>query len=590
MANDINTNKRKRANIAVERVQAEYNEEIEPIKTNRKITTVEDIPDEKQNNESAHAGINSVNGSAEMDDNDEEDMDHESGNYQEPDHEVIQDLYLDSVNRSVLDFDFEKLCSVSLSNQNVYSCLVCGKYYQGRGKSTHAYFHSINDDHHVFINLKTLKVYILPDQYEVVDSSLNDIKAIINPTYTKDQVSRLEKHLIESHDLSKKKYLPGFVGLNNLKANDYMNVVIQALSHIKPIRDKLLLLSSPEKHTQLIQRLSLLVRKMWFPHAFKGHVSPHEFVQEVVNRSDRRFRIDFQGDSFEFLTWLLNTLHVDLGGTKKRNSSIIYKALQGEVSVKTQDINLIKTRASKDEPIEIDETKETKEARVPFLTLSLELPPTPLFHDEKDNIIPQVALATLLKRYDGTTTVEWRNEAKRYQVLQLPKYVILHMKRFKNNNFTIEKNPTIVNFPIRNVALGDLIPDEELKRIKHPAKYNLLVNVSHEGKPPVYKPTAVEQNRRNDTVNSLKARNTGSHVGGTASIVPASAPLASKSKASQGQEASGTYQVHVRHRGTDQWYRIQDLLVDPIMPQMIFLSESYIQIWEREKGDVTSSR
>jgi len=42
------------------------------------------------------------------------------------------DLYLDTVNRQMLDFDFEKLCSVSLSNLNVYACLVCGKYYQGQ--------------------------------------------------------------------------------------------------------------------------------------------------------------------------------------------------------------------------------------------------------------------------------------------------------------------------------------------------------------------------------------------------------------------------------------------------------------------------
>lgn len=40
-------------------------------------------------------------------------------------------LFLDTVNRYMLDFDFEKLCSVSLSNLNVYACLVCGKYYQG---------------------------------------------------------------------------------------------------------------------------------------------------------------------------------------------------------------------------------------------------------------------------------------------------------------------------------------------------------------------------------------------------------------------------------------------------------------------------
>ena len=40
--------------------------------------------------------------------------------------------YLDTIDRNVLDFDFEKLCSVSLSRVNVYACLVCGKYFQVR--------------------------------------------------------------------------------------------------------------------------------------------------------------------------------------------------------------------------------------------------------------------------------------------------------------------------------------------------------------------------------------------------------------------------------------------------------------------------
>jgi U4/U6.U5 tri-snRNP-associated protein 2 len=85
------------------------------------------------------------------------------------------DLYLDTVrvaislvrvvilsplqiNRAVLDFDFEKLCSISLSNINIYGCLVCGKYFQGRGRKSYAYSHSIHEDHHVFINLETTKV------------------------------------------------------------------------------------------------------------------------------------------------------------------------------------------------------------------------------------------------------------------------------------------------------------------------------------------------------------------------------------------------------------------------------------------------
>lgn len=32
----------------------------------------------------------------------------------------------------------------------------------------------------------------------------------------------------------------------------------------------------------------------------------------------------------------------------------------------------------------------------------------------------------------------------------------------------------------------------------------------------------------------------------------------------------------------EQWLEIQDLFVEERSPQMIFLSESYIQIWERK--------
>lgn len=76
--------------------------------------------------------------------------------------------YLDTINRQYLDFDFEKLCSISLTRINVYACLVCGKYFQGRGTSTHAYMHSVGESHHVFLNLHTLKFYCLPDNYEII--------------------------------------------------------------------------------------------------------------------------------------------------------------------------------------------------------------------------------------------------------------------------------------------------------------------------------------------------------------------------------------------------------------------------------------
>jgi U4/U6.U5 tri-snRNP-associated protein 2 len=76
-----------------------------------------------------------------------------------------------------------------------------------------------------------------------------------------------------------------------------------------------------KKPTELVRRLAELCRKVWNPSLFKAQVSPHEFLQEVALASEGRFKITKQGDPIEFLGWLLNRLHRDLGGSKKKNSS-----------------------------------------------------------------------------------------------------------------------------------------------------------------------------------------------------------------------------------------------------------------------------
>jgi U4/U6.U5 tri-snRNP-associated protein 2 len=44
-----------------------------------------------------------------------------------------------------------------------------------------------------------------------------------------------------------------------------------------------------------------------------GQVSPHDFLQEIVSASKKRFLIGKQADVIEFLSWLMNTLHVVSG-------------------------------------------------------------------------------------------------------------------------------------------------------------------------------------------------------------------------------------------------------------------------------------
>lgn len=73
--------------------------------------------------------------------------------------------------------------------------------------------------------------------------------------------------------------------------------------------------------SELVRRFAGLAKKVWNPRLFKAQVSPHEFLQEVARVSAGRFKITEQGDPIEFLGWLLNKVHVDLGGSKKKGSS-----------------------------------------------------------------------------------------------------------------------------------------------------------------------------------------------------------------------------------------------------------------------------
>jgi hypothetical protein len=97
-------------------------------------------------------------------------------------------------------------------------------------------------DHRVFLNLHTLKFYCLPDDYEIIDSALDDIKVriprvyifvifftqyVLRPTFRAEDVAKLDKQsgLVRAQDGGT--YHPGVMGLNNIKANDYCNCVLQ---------------------------------------------------------------------------------------------------------------------------------------------------------------------------------------------------------------------------------------------------------------------------------------------------------------------------------------------------------------------------
>jgi hypothetical protein len=97
-----------------------------------------------------------------------------------------------------------------------------------------------------------------------------------------------------------------------------------------------------------------------------------------------------------------------------------------------------------------------------FSHLSLDIPACPLFRDSEGGlVIPQVPLFEVLRKFDGHTwTDQVTSEAhvrRQYRILQLPRYLILHLVRFTRNNFYLEKNPTIVTFPVKNLEMRDFL-------------------------------------------------------------------------------------------------------------------------------------
>jgi U4/U6.U5 tri-snRNP-associated protein 2 len=463
------------------------------------------------------------------------------------------DFYLSTINRKALDFDFEKVCSVSNVKNNIYACLVCGKYFSGRKMGTPAYEHAWRQGHHVFVSMnpKSKKVWILPDLYEVKDPSLDDIKIQVDPQYTREQVMKLDKVPITSYTLDRKEYDPGFIGINEQDRSDYVNVVVQALSHVEPIRNYFLLTDFTKK-PELVKRFSLLVRKLWNPQAFKAQTSPNELFRAISNLSEGpkgpNFKLGEQADPAVFLTWFLNHLHQALGGTAKPGSSLIHLVFQGRLQDVSEHIH----------PHVMNTMMTTRQGRVEmdivhYMVLPLHLPMMPVFVDKKtkEKVIPQTTLADLLHKFNGERKMTARHGNSRFRLKwPLPPYLIFHIQRFEPNRYFTDRNHTIVNFSPDGLDMAPYImKDDKTHVLGEPVIYDMVCNVFNE-----------------ITTHGNKDR--------------------------EKEEDRNHWGVHVRDWAHGDWKTIKNLENKKSRGEAVDLEETYIQVWKRrpEKGKRKAKR
>jgi len=288
----------------------------------------------------------------------------------------------------------KKICSVSLVSNNVYACLVCGKYYQGRARNSYAYVHSLEQDHHVFLNLTTKKIFCLPDDYEIADTSLQDIKDIYDPQLSAKYIEQLDRYPIFAKTIDNLTYTVGVVGLNNTKNNDHINVLLQVISHVSIFRNYLITQSNQKYYekSELTKRIGVLMRRMWCPKLFRNHLSPHEISQEFSNKSKKKYSIGVRANLVQFLSWFLNTVHEDLIDDSS-NKSIISECFRGKVEITAEKEEKVQVKPKKGKKeTETEEVQfETKvtitKKKTPFFILILNPPPPPIFKDAREKKI-----------------------------------------------------------------------------------------------------------------------------------------------------------------------------------------------------------
>lgn len=66
----------------------------------------------------------------------------------------------------------------------------------------------------------------------------------------------------------------------------------------------------------------------------------------------------------------------------------------------------------------------------------------------------QIPMYDLLRKYGGSFIADDIKAGRRkFRLIRPPRFLALHIKRFVKNQFFLEKNPTIVNFPVKNLEI-----------------------------------------------------------------------------------------------------------------------------------------
>ncbi|KAF7458959.1 putative ubiquitin specific protease 39 isoform 2 [Cryptosporidium felis] len=491
-----------------------------------------------------------------------------------PDKDRDRCPYLSSIDRSVLDFDYEKICSITLKEEHIYCCLVCGMNFQGKGKDSVAYRHSLEMSHHLFIGLSDSDIICLPDDYEVKEHSLEDIKGYLHPRY--DEKCMLTLYT-PSRTFDGVEFHPGFIGLSNFGNNDSLNSIILVLTQITHFRNLCLSYKLYDKEIEnrisdpLLFSIIEAIQKIFNQNNLKGKFSPYSLVKIVEIKSQGRFpfsktastgnSVSSNSDIFKnsaiqdtplidpmaLLTWIIHHLKKRIDkylrdfqlqflpeseAIHKTSNNVLTACIQGELCSRTYKASKTTSSQSSDPIKTKKQTKKSEPNKVEgsllFNCISLNLPSiieatlgtSTKDHSDDSRFVSQIPIYQLLD-------LKFLHSSKSPLIWKSPYYLFIHFTRFSKSSMNIEKNKTLVSFPLIDLDLAPYMHPDSIS-LNPITKYNLIANISFKG--------------------SLK---------------------------------NGKFLTQLLHPIKNEWFEIEDSNVQIVLPQAILLNEAYILMYKR---------
>ncbi|KAK7601321.1 hypothetical protein V9T40_008762 [Parthenolecanium corni] len=286
-----------------------------------------------------------------------------------------------------------------------------------------------------------------------------------------------------------------WAGLRNVGNTCYMNSILQCLSSTKALKEYVMSKSYMKDINQdgkLMNAFSSLISKMWLQSS--GPVDVSAF-KDVFQRLASQFAGYDQHDAQEFLRFLVDKLHADVNRVQTRPKFL--PEINDKLPDNSQASEHWKRYLMSENSYILDlfggQLKSTLQCLVCgnksvtfeiFWDLSLPLP------SSCSSYSSSVSIGDILRNFTQEEILDNREKprcslckveqrmAKSYSFQKLPKYLVLHLKRFQTTS-SYRKLSTVVQFPLTGLDMSPFLA----KSVSSSRLYNLYAVSNHVGTP-----------------------------------------------------------------------------------------------------------